>query len=73
MWTEQVDEFSVDTRVWPRAGALAERLWSDVKSFIIPMETINRFSIFHTRFLDLGLRADALWPEYCEQNLYECL
>lgn len=29
MFSEFVDEFSLDTKVWPRAAALAERLWAD--------------------------------------------
>ncbi|KAG5671027.1 hypothetical protein PVAND_001245 [Polypedilum vanderplanki] len=73
MWTETVDEYSVDIKIWPRASALAERLWSDIKKFSIPVETVQRFSIFHTRFLDLGLKSDVIWPEYCEQNLNECI
>jgi len=28
MWSEQIDEGSFDERVWPRASAVAERLWS---------------------------------------------
>lgn len=28
LWTEQADEFALDSRVWPRASAMAERLWT---------------------------------------------
>jgi hexosaminidase len=28
LWSEQVDEFSIDARLWPRLSALAERLWT---------------------------------------------
>lgn len=73
MWTEQVNEDSIDARIWPRAAAFAERLWSDPDSIVIPKDTVDRFSIFQKRFHALGLKADALFPKYCEQNEEECM
>lgn len=73
MWTEQVNENSVDTRIWPRATAFAERMWTDPKNSVIPKETVNRFSVFQRRFLSLGLKSDAIFPKYCEQNEEECI
>lgn len=29
MFSEFVDDFSLDIKVWPRAAALAERLWAN--------------------------------------------
>lgn len=28
LWTEQTDDQALDSRIWPRAAALAERLWT---------------------------------------------
>jgi hexosaminidase len=30
LFAEQVDEYSLDARLWPRASALAERLWTSI-------------------------------------------
>lgn len=47
MWSELVTPFTVDSRIWPRTAAIAERFWSskgvrDVNSMYIRMNTISQ-------------------------------
>ena len=47
MWTEYASAETVDSRIWPRAAAVAERFWSskdvtDVDSMYARMETVSR-------------------------------
>lgn len=77
MWSEQVDERSLETRLWPRAAAFAERLWSDpqidITTLNIQEDVYTRLNTQRTRLVSRGLQAEALWPEWCSQNPGMCL
>uniref|UniRef100_A0A6B2E9I4 Beta-hexosaminidase n=1 Tax=Phlebotomus kandelakii TaxID=1109342 RepID=A0A6B2E9I4_9DIPT len=77
LWTEQVDESTLDSRVWPRAAALSERLWSDPDDEhdfdAVHRNVFSRFSVFRNRLVQLGIKAEAIFPKYCAQNQDECV
>ncbi|XP_017771963.1 PREDICTED: chitooligosaccharidolytic beta-N-acetylglucosaminidase [Nicrophorus vespilloides] len=70
LWTEQSDDASVDGRIWPRAAALAERLWAEPKSTWKDAE--DRFMIHRERLLKFKVNADSLQPEWCRQHQGSC-
>ncbi|XP_025201242.1 chitooligosaccharidolytic beta-N-acetylglucosaminidase-like isoform X2 [Melanaphis sacchari] len=71
MWSEYVDDNAVDSKVWPRAAALAERLWSNPITNASSAE--YRFLQHHKRLVTLGLKADTVTPEWCYIHEGECV
>lgn len=71
MWGELVDKHSVDSKVWPRAAAVAERLWSNPPPDTASAE--SRFYRHRERLISRGIYADAVAPRWCYQNEGECL
>lgn len=70
MWTEYVDENSLDSRVWPRAAAAAERLWTDIDVDTRKVEF--RFYRHRERLLTRGIDAEAVTPKWCDLNDGAC-
>ncbi|XP_043287535.1 chitooligosaccharidolytic beta-N-acetylglucosaminidase-like [Venturia canescens] len=70
LWSEQVDSTSVDSRLWPRSAALAERLWAEPQSTWIHAE--QRILRHRERLVQRGILADSLEPEWCLQNQGSC-
>ena len=66
MWSEQVDPTSFDGRIWPRACAMAERLWSP-KDLRDVEEASLRLIKHRCRLVkNTGVQAGPIWAGYCD-------
>uniref|UniRef100_A0A1B6G0T4 Beta-hexosaminidase n=1 Tax=Cuerna arida TaxID=1464854 RepID=A0A1B6G0T4_9HEMI len=70
LWTEQADDQVVDQRLWPRAAAMAERLWSDPADSWKAAE--HRFLHHRERLVARGVPSDSIEPQWCLQNQGYC-
>lgn len=77
LWSEQLDARALDSRLWPRAAAFAERIWSDPPTdpyvLSINEDVYTRLGTQRERLVDRGLQAEAMWPLWCTQNPGMCL
>ncbi|XP_077296099.1 beta-hexosaminidase 1 isoform X2 [Arctopsyche grandis] len=70
LWAEQADTSNLDNRLWPRAGAMAERLWAEPNTTWRSAE--RRMLHYRERLVNMGVLADSLQPEWCYQNEGYC-
>lgn len=64
MWGEMVDNSNVISRVWPRACAVAERLWTNEVG--IPLAAVHRIEEQTCRLIRRGINAQPPnGPSYC--------
>jgi hexosaminidase len=80
MWGERADETNFMSRVWPRASAVAERLWSGYyhnnSRFSNDVSTIGNFETsvedrldaFRCFLLSQGIPASPIRPGYCRRG-----
>jgi hexosaminidase len=74
LWGETVDEHSLDARLWPRAAAFSERMWTDPgRDDLTLRDAHGRLAVQRERLVARGIRADAMWPQWCDQNPDKCL
>lgn len=76
LWSEQVDDTVISSKLWPRAAALAELTWSGNKD---PATGLKRTTQMTQRILNFreylvanGIQATALVPKYCLQHPHAC-
>ena len=67
MWAEQIDQETIDSRVWPRAAAIAERFWSPQADRNVA-DMYRRLRLTSLELEDVGLTHIA-GPEDLRRNL----
>ncbi|CAO2656271.1 Nn.00g050740.m01.CDS01 [Neocucurbitaria sp. VM-36] len=75
LWSEQVDDVVISQKMWPRAAALAELVWSgnrDANGNKRTTELTQRILNFREYLVANGVGASPLMPKYCLQHPHEC-
>ncbi|EXJ95565.1 beta-N-acetylhexosaminidase [Capronia coronata CBS 617.96] len=76
LWSEQVDDTVISSKMWPRAAAMAELAWSGNRD---PATGLKRTTEMSQRILNFreylvanGVQAAPLVPKYCLQHPHAC-
>jgi hexosaminidase len=75
LWSEQVDDTVISGKMWPRAAALAELVWSgnrDAEGNKRTTELTQRILNFREYLVANGVLAAPLMPKFCLQHPHEC-
>ncbi|XP_071768140.1 beta-hexosaminidase subunit beta isoform X2 [Centroberyx gerrardi] len=67
LWGEYVDATNLTPRLWPRASAVAERLWS-AKEVTDVNDAYSRLSAHRCRMVARGIPAEPLFSSYCPRE-----
>lgn len=68
MWAEQIDPETIDSRIWPRTMAIAERFWSPQSDRDVP-DMYRRLRFASLELEDVGLN-HITGPERLRRNLF---
>lgn len=75
LWSEQSDETVLDERLWPRASALAESLWSGNRDKHGNRRSVNalyRLNDWRYRMVSRGIQAAPIQPFWCLKHPGQC-
>ncbi|CAL1351938.1 unnamed protein product [Linum trigynum] len=75
LWSEQADGTVLDGKVWPRAAAMAEAMWSgnrDEKGRKRFAEATDRLNEWRYRMVGRGIKAEPIQPLWCLRNPGMC-
>lgn len=75
LWSEQVDDTVISSKMWPRAAALAELSWSGNRNAAGKKRTTEmtqRIFNFREYLVANGIGAAPLVPKYCLQHPHAC-
>ncbi|KAF8403969.1 hypothetical protein HHK36_012079 [Tetracentron sinense] len=75
LWSEQADATVLDARIWPRASAMAETLWSgnrDETGKKRYAEATDRLNEWRYRMVGRGIGAEPIQPLWCATNPGMC-
>jgi hexosaminidase len=75
LFSEQVDDVVISQKMWPRAAALAELVWSgnrDENGDKRTTELTQRILNFREYLVANGVQAAPLMPKYCLQHPHAC-
>lgn len=75
LWSEQADPEVLDPRLWPRASALAEALWSGNRDETGKKRyagATDRLNEWRNRMVGRGVRAEPIQPRWCINNPGMC-
>ncbi|KAJ1954815.1 hypothetical protein EC988_002229 [Linderina pennispora] len=76
LWAEQSDETVLDSRLWPRAAAMAETTWSGKKDTTghvrTTEEVASRLHEQRFRLVGRGIAAEPMQPVWCVRNPGHC-
>lgn len=66
MWSEQTDSIDLDTKIWPRAGAAAEVLWSGPRDDSMLEDATRRLGEWRERAVtELDIRMSPVQMTWC--------